>query len=157
MRKSWLNLPPGQSFEEYVSNLQVQVDELGATIGQLEKQKVDAVALVQRYELENLYRSAAINAGLNQDALLSLVNAGLLPDLKVQDGVVTVSNQRIDDYLAQPGRQWLKNALVPIVEGSEQLVALPSGGAVSATPVSSVNPVEDVFQSIGVFIPGANS
>ena len=92
---------------------------------------------------------------MNQEALLNLVNAGLLPDLKVDGENVTVANQKIDNYLAQPGKEWLRNALVPIVD--QPLSLPPSGGAVSAAPASSTNPVEDVFQSIGVFIPGANS
>lgn len=134
--------------------MQVQIDKLGGEITQLQQQKSEAISLVQKYELEALYRSAALKSGVNQEALLNLVNAGLLPDLKVDGENVTVANQKIDDYLAQPGKEWLRNALVPIVE---QPLSLPSGGAVSAAPASSANPVEEVFQSIGVFIPGVDA
>ncbi len=63
----------------------------------------------------------------------------------------------VDEYLVEPGREWVKSALYVQIESDKNtkpsLPPIPSGGTNSgANPPS--NPVENVFKTIGVFIPG---
>lgn len=125
-------------------------------IAKLEQEKTEAIAKVEQYERDILYRDAAIKAGVNQDALLNLVKAGLLPDIKLEGDAVNIGDKAIDEYLAEPGREWIKSALyVQIDKGDDKpsLPPIPNGGTNSGRN-NPTSPVEDVFKSIGVFIPG---
>jgi vacuolar-type H+-ATPase subunit I/STV1 len=125
-------------------------------IARLEQEKTEALAKIEQYERDILYTTAATKAGVNQDALLSLVKAGLLPDLSVDGEAVSVGGKAIDEYLAEPGREWVKSALYVQIskdDSGSSPPPVPTGGTNGSANIPS-SPVEDVFKSIGVFIPG---
>ncbi|NMG11880.1 hypothetical protein [Brasilonema sp. UFV-L1] len=145
-----------------LTTLKSENETLKEKVTTLEKELGEAIAKVEEYEKNNLYADIASKAKLNKDALINFIKTGILPnDIKLEGDTVTVGGKKIDEYLAEGGREWIKNALMT---GSESYnnksetgqgnnkPPVPQGGT-SGSGSPEGDPIGSVIKSMGFKLP----
>ncbi len=150
----------GKDPKEVLTSLRNENETLKTKVENLEKEKGEAIAKVEQYEKEVLYGNAAAKANLNKDALVNFVKTGILPSsIKVEGDTVTIEGKKIDEYLAEGGREWIKSALSTGVNSSKgaggqggEKPPVPQGGT-SGNGAPEGDPIGSVIKSMGFKLP----
>ena len=145
--------------KEYITSLKTDLNSANDKIQKLETENGELKNKVTDFEKTTLYNEIAQKTNFDVNALTTLIKTGVISDkIKIEGDIIKIDDKIFEDYLKEPGKSWIKNALqggVPTDNGNNTpntTPNLPTGGTTSSEQ-TQFNSVDVVLKQMNFAIP----